>query len=195
VSYIVDCKFPIHGEFIPVDHGFSMFGAISRILPEFHESTSILLGPIRGFYVENGLLRLEKYSSLSFRLKSDEIQVVLRLAGKCINIDGHRVKIGIPKVSLLQETNTLFSSFVTTKNGNLQERFEAEIQRQIDSLCVKADLNVLERRTLTIHQKKIVGYSLNLTNLSGEDSILIQENGLGGRKKMACGFFWPKGID
>lgn len=195
MSIVVNCKFPVNGEFIPVDHGFSMFGAISSIVPEFHESTSFLLGPIRGLYAENGLLRLEKYSSLNFRLKSNEVPIVLRLAGKSVYIDGHSVRIGIPQVSLLKEADNLFANFVTTKNGNVQERFETEIRRQIDGLCIKADFEVLERKTLTIHNKKIVGYSMNLTNLSGKDSILIQENGLGGRKKMACGFFSPKGTD
>jgi Cas6 Crispr len=47
------------------------------------------------------------------------------------------------------------------------------------------------RRVLRVHGKAIVGFSVRVQGLTGEESIRLQEEGLGGRKKMGCGFFVP----
>jgi len=40
-----------------------------------------------------------------------------------------------------------------------------------------------------VHGKQVVGYPVLVSELTPEESILLQENGLGGRRKMGCGFF------
>jgi CRISPR-associated protein Cas6 len=56
---------------------------------------------------------------------------------------------------------------------------------------VKPEVDLGDRKTFTIHDKKVVGYSMQLLGLSDVDSIKVQEQGLGGRRKMGCGFFEP----
>jgi hypothetical protein len=34
----VDLSFSITGRTIPVDHGFDLYSAVSRVIPEFHEA-------------------------------------------------------------------------------------------------------------------------------------------------------------
>jgi CRISPR-associated protein Cas6 len=45
------------------------------------------------------------------------------------------------------------------------------------------------RRVLRIKDKRVIGFPLQITGLTAEESINLQENGLGGRRKMGCGFF------
>ena len=40
-------------------------------------------------------------------------------------------------------------------------------------------------------QNTIVGFALAIHDLTDEGSILLQESGLGGRRRMGCGFFQP----
>lgn len=47
------------------------------------------------------------------------------------------------------------------------------------------------RRVLRVHGKRIIGYSVLVQGLTAEESIRLQEEGLGGRGKMGCGFFVP----
>jgi CRISPR-associated protein Cas6 len=47
------------------------------------------------------------------------------------------------------------------------------------------------RRVLRIKEKKVVGFPLRVTGLTAEESITLQEQGVGGRSKMGCGFFLP----
>ena len=48
------------------------------------------------------------------------------------------------------------------------------------------------RKIIHIKGKAIVGYSLIVEGLTAEESILLQEKGLGGRTRIGCGFFLPQ---
>ena len=39
--------------------------------------------------------------------------------------------------------------------------------------------------------QKIVGYALVVSGLDADESVRLQERGLGGRTHMGCGFFLP----
>jgi CRISPR-associated protein Cas6 len=45
------------------------------------------------------------------------------------------------------------------------------------------------RRTLRINGKEIIGFPIEVSGLSAEDSIRLQEQGLGGRRHFGCGIF------
>jgi CRISPR-associated protein Cas6 len=47
------------------------------------------------------------------------------------------------------------------------------------------------RRTVRIREKEVVGYGLDVSRLTAEASILLQEHGLGGRRPFGCGVFVP----
>lgn len=193
MSHIVDLCFNISGESIPVDHGYFLFSAISNILPEFHDSSSIKLAPIRGLYAGDGLLKVQQESKLVLRLPADEIHKALSLGGKTLDVAAHRLRVGLPNTRAILPSDTIYSHFVTTRHGDNKERFIAEISRQMGELEYPCKTTVISRKTISIHGKQIVGYSMEIRGLSPADSIRIQEHGLGGRHKMACGFFTPRG--
>lgn len=185
----VDLVFLVVGQRIPVDHGYALYAAVSRVLPELHEAQDIALDLVRGRYIGAGLLDITPRTELVVRLPSSRISTVLALAGKKLDILGHAVGIGVPTTRALVLSSALYAHLVTTRNGNDQVRFEKEIHHQADALGVKGKLTVGERRTFGVHGKQVVGYSVLASELTAEESITLQENGLGGRRKMGCGFF------
>ena len=72
----------------------------ARLVPQLHALTcKIRIGPIRGRYAGNGLLQLDtRFSRLRLRLAAEEIPLVLQLAGKSLEVDGHRLRLGVPQV-------------------------------------------------------------------------------------------------
>jgi CRISPR-associated protein Cas6 len=187
----VDLCFSVTGRNIPVDHGFDLYSAISRTIPEFHEAEDIGLKLIRGRYIGDGLLDIHPNSWLIIRLRASDLPGYINLAGKTLTIKKHNIQIGVPQTRSLVAASALYAHCVTTRNCQDQQRFENEINRQMAKLKVNGVFSVGERKTVTIHDKKVVGYSLLVGGLSDEHSILIQEHGLGGRRKMGCGFFEP----
>jgi CRISPR-associated protein Cas6 len=86
---------------------------------------------------------------------------------------------------------------VTIKKFTEPEPFLAAAQRQLSKLGVTATLELphdgrtRSRRIITIHGRKVVGFSLAAHGLSDEDSTKLQSVGLGGRRAMGCGIFNP----
>jgi len=187
----VDLCFSVTGRNIPVDHGFDLYSAISRIIPDFHEADGISIKLIRGRYIGDGLLDIHPNSWLTIRLRTSVLPGYINLAGKTLTIKGHNIQIGVPKMKSLVAGSSLYAHLVSTRNGQNQQRFENEISRQMAELKANGDFIAGQRKTFTIHNKKVVGYPMTINGLSDGDSIVIQEHGLGGRRKMGCGFFEP----
>ncbi len=97
----------------------------------------------------------------------------------------------MPHSQGLEPATVLHAHLVTTKNGQDQERFATEIQRQLEVQGCQGKIAVGKRRTFAVHDKQVAGYSLLISELTVEESITLQEQGLGGRQKMGCGFFQP----
>ena len=188
----VDLRFQVFGQSVKVDHGYALFAAISRVLPEFHEAGDIGLRLIRGRYIGNGQLNISPASNLVFRLPVSKVAEYINLVGKTLDLDGHQLRIGVPNSQALVPATALYSHLVTTKNGNDQKRFEEEMKRQMETRDCKGKLSVGKRKTFKLHGKQVVGYSMLVSELTAEESITLQEQGLGGRRKMGCGFFEPR---
>lgn len=196
-----DLAFRLTGSNIPVDHGYALYAALCRLLPKeiLHDHDpkkagfQISLHPIRGQYAGGEHLHLALFSRLILRLPQDEIKEYLKLAGKRVDIEGCPLRIGVCDVRALMPAAALRARFVTTRHGQDEVRFREECDRQMKALAVNGKLSVGQRRTMRIHDKQIVGYSVVVTELTADESITLQENGLGGRRKMACGIFGPVG--
>jgi CRISPR-associated protein Cas6 len=185
----VDICFQIIGKLIPVDHGFALYGAISRLLPLIHEDKDIALKLIRGRYIGEGLLDISPCSELILRLPKGKVAQYLGLVGTKFDLSGQVVRIGEAHTKALIPATALYAPLVTTRNGQSQERFEIEIKNQTANLSLNGRLAIGKRRTFQVHGKQVVGYAVMLSELNAQESILLQEHGLGGRRKMGCGFF------
>jgi CRISPR-associated protein Cas6 len=188
----VDLAFHLIGRSpLPSDHGFSLFGAISRILPQAHEANEIGILPITGNQIGGRRMQLHAGSRLVLRVYASEIATWLPLAGKKLDIEGSQITVGVPEVRTLLPSTALRSRLVTTKNGQDQRRFEAEMLRQLGMLGVNAEasLTIGKRRTICIHRKEVVGYEVVIEGLSFDESLAIQTQGVGGRRHMGCGVF------
>ena len=185
----LDLGFKVTGTELPVDHGFALYGALSRVLPFFHEEGDLGLKFIRGRYVGGGMLDISPRSELVLRVPAYRIGAFLDLAGKSLDVQGHSLSVGAPITRCLVPAAVLHSPLVTTRNGNDRVRFEAELNHQMEQMGVRGKLSIARRRTFTIHGKQVVGYEALISELTAEESISVQCQGLGGRRKMGCGFF------
>jgi CRISPR-associated endonuclease/helicase Cas3 len=196
---IITVQFPIQGKKLPADHGYLLYSAISRIKPELHETDWLGIELISGIPFENGSIALPTRGAvLRLRLPEDNLGTVISLAGKQLDIDGHRIRLGIPIARPLTPAASLYARIVTFRNSLTLEKFLETANRDLfEKLGITARLEIPKetrsrhRRIITIKDKKIVGFSLIAHGLSDEDSLKLQSGGLGGRRSMGCGIFNP----
>jgi len=194
-SPVIDIFFHVQGQRVPVDHGYALYGAISRILEKqsawLHAADNVGLHPLRGRYDGAGKLLLGDRARFGLRLPASVIPAVLPLAGKRLDLKGDTLRVGTTTTAALVPAVVLYAHVVTTKHGDDEARFDAEIQRQLDALDIRGKPQRGPRRIVAIKDKKVVGHSLLVSELTAEESIRLQEQGLGGRRKMGCGVFVP----
>ena len=200
----VDLSFSLVGnKAVAADHGYVLYGAISRLLPEVHRENGIAVHPVRGRQVGNRQLMLMPWSRLTLRVADNQIASLLLLAGKSLRLGDANVRVGVPTVNSLAPTAALRSRLVVIKVANIQpesvtaEQFANAVRRQLDELDVsaKAIVTIGKRRTLRVKQRELVGYEVVLDGLTAEESISVQEQGLGGKRHMGCGVFVPAGTE
>ena len=202
----LDILFRVIGTEVPSDHGYALYAALSRLLETeedqwMHGNPHIGLHTVRGTPLGNGKRLVGPNARLGLRLPSDLLPRSLKLAGKSLELDGCRLRVGVSETRALVPAATLHCRIATTRNGEDPARFDAEIARQSAALGIGGQVVRVpqasggshgrdpSRRIVRVKNKRIVGYSVLATELTAAESILLQERGLGGRRRMGCGVF------
>jgi CRISPR-associated protein Cas6 len=204
---IVELHFSIIGQSLPVRHGYQLYAALSQALPAIHAADAALsIGPISGDYLGKGLLRLNQRSRLRVRTPAKDIGTLLPLAGQAFELGGHKIRLGVPNVRALLPSPALGARLVMMKIHGIAsptpEGFLNAVRRRMDEHSIKGELHLPfrrfgpqtghpYRRVLRVKEYTLVGYALQVTGLSSEDSIRLQANCPFGKRRMGCGFFVP----
>ncbi|MGE0104539.1 MAG: type I-MYXAN CRISPR-associated protein Cas6/Cmx6 [Blastocatellales bacterium] len=191
----VELHFHFTGTTLPSDHGYGLYGAISRAIPEAHSADWLAVETIPGVARGDGVTRLDGQASLKIRIPQDRVPLMLKLAGKRLEVDGHAIRLGAPRIFLLKPSPQLYARIVTIKGFTEPEPFLTAVCRKLDEMGVKGEPVVGPRRVIKVGKHTIVGFALAIHELSDEGSIILQEQGLGGRRRMGCGIFWPIVVD
>lgn len=185
---------------ISADHGYPLYSSLSRLTPTIHQANNVAIHPIRGRLVGDRLMSLTPQSRLVIRTPHEQVPGLLPLAGKALSLGPTHLQLGVPELRALIAAPSLRSRLVVIKIKDAPsaadltaDLFTAALRRQLDTLEVspEIDLRLGKRRSLRIKDKEIVGYEVLLAQLSPEQSLTVQEQGLGGRHHMGCGVFVP----
>jgi CRISPR-associated protein Cas6 len=190
LSRIVDLAFPIHGDQIPADHGYVLYAGLCQVQQSLHGAPWLGVHPIKGI-AGGASLRLPPGSKLRLRLPVDRVGEALPLVGQTITVGDPRIRLKAPQLTPLRPAVTLYSRLVIIKGFMDRDAFGAAVQRQLDTLRAQCKVTLGPRRTCRIKDRVIVGHAVWLSELSAEESIDVQERGLGGRRHMGCGLFSP----
>jgi CRISPR-associated protein Cas6 len=191
-------SFSVKGKSLPIDHSYGLFSALAHWEQQLHHLESLSITAITGIPTEQGMMQLTDRSRLLIRLPVDKVPLVYPLAGKSLTIGKHKIRFGIPQMDFLQPAQRLRSHLVIITGYQEPESFIAAAQRQLEQRCIQGNLRILtkadgtpKRKTIKVKQSTKVGFGLDVTRLSDEDSLTLQRQGIGGKHKMGCGVFVP----
>ncbi len=209
-SLQVDLIFRLSGSTIPSDHGYALYAAITGVIGAIHVATDVGIFAIRGLPQERGLLKLTPRSSLRVRLPAERIPTLLALVGKVLEVEGHRLEVGTAQVAALVPAPVLSSTFVTIKLAQpsgasgfvAPDAFLEAARKQLRARGIEGQPGLRSitdgprageamRRVIRIKGATHVGYAMVVEALTADESIALQQNGLGGRRLMGCGLFLP----
>lgn len=164
--------------------GYQLFAAISTALRWAHSVDGV------GFLWEPG--------ALTVRCQADLEPAIRRLAGRRLDVAGRSLVLGSPVVQPLLPCPSLAAAFVTATSSETKRCMGVHalleyIQRKLgevgaSSVTVEADNDIIEVKVAT---RRVFGFAVELHGLTDEQSIYVQEHGLGGRRRMGAGLFFP----
>jgi CRISPR-associated protein Cas6 len=197
---IVDAVFAIACRSLPVDHAYALSQAIQEALPWFAQEPGAGLHTVHGAASGSGwmrpegagaLLQLSHRAKLALRLPRHRLDDAAALLGRTLQVAGSPLRVEKMALRPLSRITTLFSRSVVLAEGDEAE-FVGAATAELGALGIRAERMVCGRVTpVATPARTYRTRSLMLAGLTLEQSLLLQQSGLGAGRKFGCGLFIP----
>jgi CRISPR-associated protein Cas6 len=207
---IVDLVFDIQCRELPVDHAHDLAQALGALLPQLGQEGRLGVHTVHLAGSQNGWERpdprlgqrliLSRRTKLTLRVPKEDLQQVRdTLNGAELDIAGYSMKIGKSKEKKLSSQGTIFSRYVVLEPGEDKDE-NAFLGRIVSHL---AERGIRVKKALCGMTTVVTGpggpiqtRSIMIADLRAEESVRLQQEGIGPMRHMGCGIFIPhKGID
>lgn len=190
-SAVTDIYFELQGTLLPRDHGYPLFLELSRLLPWLPDEELAAVHHIHGAETgKDDLLILGRRARLVVRIPTVREADLMVLSGQTIEIGGFKLAIGKGKAKPLTRHTPLYAHCITTGSTD-EEGFTRDVIRMLDELKITCRFICGRRQTISTAGGTVYGYSLMLHDLPVDQSILVQQRGMGSNRKIGCGIFVP----
>ncbi|MDD3529698.1 MAG: type I-MYXAN CRISPR-associated protein Cas6/Cmx6 [Gallionellaceae bacterium] len=193
-EYVPRCKdvqFDLVGSEIPADHGYSLYAALADRLPWLAGTAGAGIHPIHGAPTgRNDNLVINRRVKLVLRVPVERLDDVHRLVGTHIDSGAGELAIGAAKDRQLLPFAHLYSPLVVFDSDDEVE-FLAAARAELEKMAVQCGMIPGKRRKMRLPGGEVWGYSLMLHDVGQEQSLRVQEQGLGHHRAYGCGLFVP----
>ena len=203
---VIDLAFRIACPTIPLDHAHALSSALLDKLPwlaeEDHAGIHLVHGATsgNGWFrpedTENELLHLSRRTRMRLRIPASRLGDARALTGQKLDIEGHSLEVGKTEVFGLSSLPTLFSRYVMTSEALDEIQFLELVAEQLKALdipCRKMLGGITHK--MNFPAGPVFTRSLMVAELQPEQSVRLQQIGLGDGRTIGCGLFLPhKGI-
>jgi CRISPR-associated protein Cas6 len=209
---IVDLLFGIDCRRIPVDHAYLLATALGRALPWIGDELGFGIHAVHVAGSQNGwerpehgtdsYLAVSRRTKLILRVPKHRVSELLRdLPGARLDLGGEPLTVGAGKSRPLSTETTLFARYLALDLGATptedEAAFLAAAAHALAALRIRVRKAVCGRANpLETPDGPLQTRSLMVAGLTPEESIRLQQTGLGSHPLLGCGIFIPhKGID
>ena len=189
----IDLIFPAvfrAGSIIPLDHGYQLYSSVCGIIPEMHGSGLGFVHLLHGVNIQGKMIELTKKSNVIIRTDIDDAWKFRPLMSACLNVCGVQMLLEKPRPRRIEPSNRLYVPALTVRfseknmEGTLEEKFMRALRFRLGEEC---GINLLRKKYTEVNGVVLKGYDVFLDNVIDEESVRIQEEGLGTRRAMGCG--------
>lgn len=203
---VMDVVFRVDCHKLPVDHAWELSRQVLEILPWIENESGCGIHLVHGAESGNGWQRpadhehilLSRRTRFSIRVPKHRVEEASRLNGARLCVHGCEFIVGQASTRKLSDSNILFSRHVHQPDP-LQSENDF-LQSCLEQLH-KLDINTRKMMCGRVHhfttpEASVFARSLMLADLDIEQSVRLQEHGLGQHRAMGLGLFIPhRGID
>ncbi|MBT8419328.1 MAG: type I-MYXAN CRISPR-associated protein Cas6/Cmx6 [Gammaproteobacteria bacterium] len=206
-SQMLDYAYRIRCHSLPVEHAYLLAEAITTILPWVSDEPSVGIHSIHVADSGNGwirptgksdnkLLHLSRRTRLVLRLSRALLSNVQRLEGTTLVIGGNTLVVEKGQEKPLLPSSTLFARYIVAEEHDEETRFINYLVDQFQNLGINprkilcGRTHIIPTPNALIHTRSAL-----IAELTPEESLQLQQNGIGPNRQLGCGLFIPhKGI-
>ncbi|MEA1049303.1 type I-MYXAN CRISPR-associated protein Cas6/Cmx6 [Lamprobacter modestohalophilus] len=206
---VVDVMFALqHCKSLPVDHAHALANALIDAVPWLAEEPRTAIHTIHVAGSQNGWERPahdseqqllpSRRTKLGIRIpraRLDELKTALE--GRTLEIRGSSFTLGPAKERPLSAEKTLFARYVVAHIDEDEDQFLRRVAGELAQRGIKIRKALCGKAlSLSTPAGPVLTRSLMLAELSLDDAIALQQQGIGDHQTMGCGIFLPhKGIE
>lgn len=176
---MIELTFPVFGDRIPSDHNYALYSALVHRSPDLKD-IDWQLRTIAGIPQGEGVIKIGEKSRLKIRCGLEQVHHFLPLT---LKLGRWHVELGTPIASEITLSSELHSRIVVIKGSETPESFRRSLLKQLPPGTV-ATLG--DRKKIKIKRFTVIGFEVFAHT---ESPKTLLEQGLGGKRKMGCGFF------
>ena len=202
---VFDLVFRLRGSRLEIDHAFALAEALkSRLKSE----TCDRIG-VHGVYMAgsgNGWNRppqndtempLSRRARLSIRLQRADHDEVAGISDQTLQLGRQQLKVGASSIRKLSSMASLYARAISCDPDQPEPEFLAQVAVDLQRLDIKVT-RMMCGRSGAIRRKggSLFTRALLVADLKPEESVCLQQQGLGEARLLGCGLFVPhRGID
>jgi len=194
----VSFKFSDDGTAIAADHAYDLFQAVLKKFPKIEKIDNLAIHSLYGAESGAGWERpeteiyLSKRTRFSIRTPVEHAQDFYNLDGQTLVVGNYKMNLSKPTTKGLVSTDTLFCRTVVVDNNKNEEEFLKDVNSALAAMSINVKKMLCGKEHIVQTPSKIlVGKTLLITDLEKQDSIKLQELGIGIGKLFGCGIFLP----
>ena len=198
---VADLHFRVGCRRLLSDHAWALYRALVAVLPWLDDEPLAAIHSIHGAESGSGWTRpqgerdeihLSRRARLRLRLPRQRFDDARALAGATLDVGGYAVVVGAAAVHPLSRETTLFTRRLAAPANGDEDAFleqAAFLLRQKGIVARKMMSG--RRRIVRASDKEITVSSLMVGGLTFDETIRLQQQGLGDEQKLGCGIFLP----
>lgn len=193
---VVDLAFGMSCRCLPVDHAYALSNALREALPWFESEGA--LHPIHVAESGNGwtrpqnpddLLYPSRRTKLVLRLPKTRVADAQALNGATLEFAGTSLRLDKASVRPLSAITTVLSHYIVDESQDEAAFLKAMLQQLRDLGIQPKKMLPGKEAIISAPERPIRTRSLMLADLSMDESIRLQQRGLGPLRHVGCGLF------
>ncbi len=186
----VDAVFPMEAQSLPRDHAQALQQALCGQFPWLQTDAIAAVHPIKLVAGNGDQGLLSRRTRLILRVASHRMPELMALVSTELDVAGCRLRLSSAHPHELQPHSTLYS-YMVASDGAGEVSFMAAVERELSELTIGGERVCGKRGQMLVSGQVIETFSLMLHALPLDQSLRLQQHGLGPLRLLGCGVFVP----